>query len=400
MTERVVIVGAGQAAGVAAASLREQGYGGAIAIVGEEAFPPYQRPPLSKNFLAGQMNAEQLLLKPEKFYAERNVDLKLGTRVEAIERDAMHVRLRGGETLPYSKLLLATGSRPRKLSVPGADIAGVHYLRTLADVQAIRADMAAGRHAVVIGAGYIGLEAAAVAAKAGMSVVVLEAAERILGRVSGPIVADFFAGAHRAQGVEIRCGIRVEALEGSARVASVVCSDGAVAADLVIVGIGIEPNVELAAEAGLTCDNGIVVDEFTRTSDPNIHAAGDCSNHPNALLGARMRLESVQNAIDQARAAASNLAGKARAYTELPWFWSNQYDMRLQIAGLSQGHDATLMRGSPPAGAFSVMYLRAGKLIAVDTVNAPRDHLAIRKLLAAGGEVDAERFVDPAVAIG
>jgi 3-phenylpropionate/trans-cinnamate dioxygenase ferredoxin reductase subunit len=400
MSERVVIVGAGQAAGVAAASLREQGYGGAIAIVGEEAFPPYQRPPLSKNFLAGQMKAEQLLLKPEKFYAERNVDLKLGTRVEAIERGAMQLRLRGGETLPYSKLLLATGSRPRKLSVPGTELAGVHYLRTLADVEAIRADMAPRKRAVVIGAGYIGLEAAAVAAKAGMSVVVLEAAERILGRVSGPIVADFFARAHRAQGVDIRCGIRVQALEGSARVEAVVCSDGTVLADLVIIGVGIEPNVELAAEAGLACDNGIVVDEFTRTSDPNIHAAGDCSNHPNALVGARMRLESVQNAIDQARAAASNLAGKERAYAELPWFWSNQYDMRLQIVGLSQGHDATLMRGSPGAPPFSVMYLRAGKLIAVDTVNAPRDHLAFRKLLAAGGEVDAERFVDPAVAIG
>ncbi|MPZ42922.1 MAG: pyridine nucleotide-disulfide oxidoreductase [Betaproteobacteria bacterium] len=400
MTERVVIVGAGQAAGVAAVTLREQGYGGAIAIVGEEAFAPYQRPPLSKHFLAGQMSAEQLLLKPEKFYAERNIELKLGTRVDAIERDVMRVRFNGGETLAYSKLLLATGSRPRKLSVPGADLAGVHYLRTLADVQAIRADMAAGKRAVVIGAGYIGLEAAAVAAKAGMNVVVLEAAERILGRVSGPIVADFFAEAHRAQGAEIHCGMRIEALEGSARVASVVCNEGPVAADLVIVGIGIDPNVELAAEAGLACDNGIVVDEFTRTADPNIHAAGDCSNHPNALLGARMRLESVQNAIDQARAAASNLAGKERAYAELPWFWSNQYDLRLQIAGLSQGHDGTLMRGSPAARAFSVMYLRAGRLIAVDTVNAPRDHLAFRKLLAAGGEADAQRLVDPAVAIG
>jgi 3-phenylpropionate/trans-cinnamate dioxygenase ferredoxin reductase component len=400
MTERIVIVGAGQAAGVAAASLREQGYGDAITIVGEERFPPYQRPPLSKNFLAGQMSAEQVLLKPEKFYAERNIELKLGARVEAIEREAMRVHLHGGETISYSKLLLATGSRPRKLCVPGADLAGAHYLRTLADVEAIRADMAPGKRAVVIGAGYIGLEAAAVAAKAGLNVVVLEAAERILGRVSGPVVADFFAEAHRAQGVEIRCEMRIQALEGSARVASVVCSHGPVPADLVIIGVGIEPNVELAAEAGLACDNGIVVDEFTRTADPNIHAAGDCTNHPNALLGARLRLESVQNAIDQARAAASNMCGKERAYGELPWFWSNQYDLRLQIASLSQGHDATLMRGSPAARAFSVMHLRDGKLIAVDTVNAPRDHLAFRKLIAACGDVDAQRLVDPAVAVG
>jgi 3-phenylpropionate/trans-cinnamate dioxygenase ferredoxin reductase subunit len=399
MTERIVIVGAGQAAGVAAATLREQGYGGAITIVGEERFPPYQRPPLSKNFLAGQMSAGQVLLKQEKFYAEKAIELKLGTRVEAIERDAMRVRLGGGETLDYTKLLLATGSRPRKLSVPGVELAGVHYLRTIADVEAIRADMAPGKRAVVIGAGYIGLEAAAVAAKAGMNVVVLEAAERILGRVSGRVVADFFAAAHRAEGVEIRCATRIEALEGSARVASVVCNEGPVVADVVIVGVGIEPNVELAAEAGLACDNGIIVDEFTRTADANIHAAGDCSNHPNALLGARVRLESVQNAVDQARAAASNLAGKQRAYAELPWFWSNQYDLRLQIAGMSQGHDETLMRGSPAARAFSVMYLRAGKLIAVDTVNAPRDHLAFRKLIAAGGDIDAQRLVDPAVAL-
>jgi 3-phenylpropionate/trans-cinnamate dioxygenase ferredoxin reductase subunit len=399
MTDRIVIVGAGQSAGVAAIGLREQGYSGAITVVGEERSAPYQRPPLSKNFLAGQMSAEQLLLKPEKFYAEKSIELRLGTRVEAIERDAMRVRLAGGETLAYTQLLLATGSRPRKLAVPGADRAGVHYLRTLADVEAIRADMAPGRRAVVIGAGYIGLEAAAVAVKAGMQVTVLEAAERILGRVAGPVVAEFFAATHRAQGAEIRCGVHVEALEGSPRVNAVVCSDGPVAADLVIVGVGIEPNVELASAAGLACDNGIVVDEFTRTQDPNIHASGDCTNHPNALLGARLRLESVQNAIDQARAAASNLCGKARAYAELPWFWSNQYDLRLQIAGLSQGHDETLLRGSPSAGPFSVMYLRGGRLIAVDTVNAPRDHLAFRKLLAAGGEVDAQRLADPAVAI-
>lgn len=399
MTERIVIVGAGHAGGVAAMTLREQGYGGAIVIVGEEGCAPYQRPPLSKNFLTGEMSAEQLLLKPEKFYAERAVEARFGVRVEAIERAAMRVRLHDGETLAYSKLLLATGSRPRRLSVPGADLAGVHYLRTLADAAAIRADMARGRRAVVIGAGYIGLEAAAAAARAGMRVVVLEAAERILGRVSGRAVAEFFAATHRAQGVEVRCGVRIEALEGSARVAAVVGNEGPVEADLVIVGIGIEPNVELAADAGLVCDNGIVVDEFTRTGDPNIHAAGDCSNHPNALLGARLRLESVQNAIDQARVAASNLAGNARAYAELPWFWSNQYDLRLQIAGLSQGHDETLLRGNPAAAPFSIMYLRAGRVIAVDTVNAPRDHLAFRKLLAAGAPIDARRLVDPAVAV-
>ena len=399
MTERIVIVGAGHAAGVAAASLREQGYGGGIVMVGEEGLPPYQRPPLSKEYLAGQMPPERLLLKPEKFYAERAIELRLGVRVEAIECGSMQLQLAGGETLGYSRLLLATGSRPRKLAVPGANLAGVHYLRTAADVAAIRADMAPSARAVVIGAGYIGLEAAAVAVKAGMQVSVLEAADRILGRVSGAAVAEFFAEAHRAQGVDVRCGVRIEALEGSGRVEAVATSDGPVAADLVVIGVGIEPNVGIAAAAGLACDNGIVVDEFTRTSDANIHAAGDCTNHPNAVLGARVRLESVQNAVDQARAAASNLCGKPRAYAELPWFWSNQYDLRLQIAGLSQGHDGTLVRGSPAARSFSVMYLREGRLIAVDTVNAPREHLAFRKLIAGGGEVDAARLVDANVAL-
>lgn len=310
------------------------------------------------------------------------------------------MRLGGAESFAYSKLLLTTGSRPRKLAVPGVELAGVHYVRTLADADAIRADMAPGKRAVVIGGGYIGLEVAAVTAAAGMKVCVLEAAERVLGRVSGPLVADYMTGVHRDHGVEVRCGVRIEALEGSGRVAAVACSDGPVAADLVVIGVGIEPNVELAAQAGLACDNGIVVDEYTRTADPNIHAAGDCTNHPNPLLGVRLRLESVQNAVDQARVAAANLCGKERAYAELPWFWSNQYDVRLQIAGLSQGHDEAIVRGSPAERSFSVMYSKGGRLIAVDTVNAPRDHLAFRKLLAGGADLDARRFADPAVPIG
>ena len=399
MADPIVIVGAGHAAGVAAASLRDQGHVDGIVMIGDESVPPYQRPPLSKEFLAGQMPPERLLLKPEKFYTERGVTLKLGTRVEAIEREPMRLRLGSGETLGYAKLLLATGSRPRKLAIPGTDLAGVHYLRSLADVEAIRADLVPGGRAVVIGAGYIGLEAAAVAAKAGLQVTVLEAADRILGRVSGPVVAEFFAQVHREQGVDVRCSVRVEALEGSGRIEAVMCSEGRISADLVVIGVGIDPNVELAAAAGLACDNGIVVDEFTRTSDAAIHAAGDCTNHPNALLGSRLRLESVQNAVDQARVAAANLCGKPRAYAELPWFWSNQYDLRLQIAGLSQGHDRVLVRGSPSGRSFSVLYVRGGRLIAADTVNAPRDHLALRKLIAAGGETEVERLVDAAVAI-
>lgn len=397
MTERVVVVGAGQSAGVAVASLREHGCTKEIVVVGEEAFGPYQRPPLSKNFLAGQMAAEQLQLKPAKFYEERNVAFRLNTRVQRIDRAAMRVILADGDSIAYSTLLLATGSRARRLPVPGSGLGGVHYLRTIADVEGIKADMIPGRKLVVIGGGYIGLEAAAVAIKAGVAVTVLEAAPRILNRVSGIETSRFFDDEHRRQGVEIRCGTGVEALEGTDRVSAVIAGGTRVPADFVIVGVGIEPAVELAADAGLACDNGIVVDGFARTADERIYAAGDCTNHPNKLLGCRLRLESVQNAVDQARLAASNICGKPLEYGELPWFWSNQYDLRLQIAGLSQGHDRTVVRGDPAARNFSVMYLREGRLIAADTVGAPRDHLAFRKLIVAGGAIDADRLTDPAV---
>lgn len=396
MSERIVIVGAGHSAGVAVASLREHGYTGEIVVVGEEAHGPYQRPPLSKNFLAGQMSVEQLQLKPAKFYQERAVQFRLNTRVDRIDRERREVSL-SGESLAYSKLLLATGSRVRRLDVPGATLPGIHYLRTIPDVEAIRAQMSPDKRLVVVGGGYIGLEAAAIAVKAGLKVTVLEAARRILSRVSGPPTAQFFAEEHARQGVEIRCDAGVQAMEGKDHVSAVVSSRGPVEADLVIVGVGIEPNVELAAAAGLACDNGIVVDQFTRTADEHIHAAGDCTSHPNPLLDRRLRLESVQNAVDQARAAASNMCGKPLAYGELPWFWSNQYDLRLQIAGLSQGYDEAVVRGDPAARTFSVMYLRRGKLIAADTVSAPREHLAFRKLIAAGGDVDVAKLADTSV---
>jgi 3-phenylpropionate/trans-cinnamate dioxygenase ferredoxin reductase subunit len=397
MSERIVIVGAGHSAGIAVTSLRENGYAGEIVVIGEEAYRPYQRPPLSKNFLAGQMAVEQLQLKPEKFYADRSVTFRLNTRVARIDRAARTVSLGDGSSLSYSLLLLATGSRPRRLTAPGAELAGVHYLRTIQDVEGIKADMAPGKRLVVVGGGYIGLEAAAVAVKAGLSVTVLEAAPRILARVSGPQTSAFFAEEHGRQGVDVRCDTAVVGLEGDGRVAAVATSAGTVPADLVIVGVGIEPVCELAADAGLACDNGIVVDERARTADEFIYAAGDCTNHPNALLGRRLRLESVQNAVDQARVAAANMCGKEATYSELPWFWSNQYDLRLQIAGLSQGHDAAVMRGDPATRNFSVMYLQGNRLLAADTVGSPKDHLALRKLIAAGGDFDAARFADPAV---
>ena len=399
MSERIVIVGGGQAAGVAAASLRENGYGAEVVLVADEPYAPYQRPPLSKSFLAGEMRAEQLQLKPAKFYEERAISLRLRTRVASIDRGAKRAVLEDGTRIEYSKLLLATGSRPRRLTLPGVTLAGVHYLRTLDDVEAIRRDLAAGKCLAVIGGGYIGLEAAAVGVKAGMAVTVLEAGPRILNRVSGPPTAEFVAEAHRSQGADIRCNACVEAIEGAERVRAVATSEGRVPADLVIIGVGIEPITELASAAGLACDNGIVVDEYTRTADPDIHAAGDCTNHPNARLGRRLRLESVQNAVDQARVAAANLCGKPQAYAELPWFWSNQYDLRLQIAGLSQGYDEVFLRGEPASRSFSVLYVCEGRLVAADTINAPRDHLALRKLIASAAAVEPKRLSDPAVPI-
>jgi 3-phenylpropionate/trans-cinnamate dioxygenase ferredoxin reductase subunit len=397
MAKGVIIIGGGQAGGVAAASLREQAYPGDITLLTDEPRLPYQRPPLSKNYLAGQMSAQQVLLKTEAFYAEKSIGVRTDTRVRSIDRARCCVRLSDGRELEYEALLLATGARPRTIELPGASLAGVFYLRTLADVDAIRARMAADKRLVIIGGGYIGLEVAAIARQAGLKVTVLEGAERILGRVTGETIADFVAQAHRSRGVDIQCGIRVQGFNGANQIESVACAHAQFPADLVVVGIGVLPNSELAAEAGLATDNGIVVDEYCRTQDPRIFAAGDCTNHPNGLLGRRVRLESVQNAVDQARAAAANICGTAKTYRELPWFWSNQYDLRVQMAGLSQGHDRTLLRGDTAQTSFSVLYLRAGALIAADTVNAPREHLALRKLIAHGAPVDAATLTDPSV---
>jgi 3-phenylpropionate/trans-cinnamate dioxygenase ferredoxin reductase subunit len=313
MTGAVVIVGGGQAGGVAAASLREQGHTGTITLVAEEPRLPYQRPPLSKTYLAGQMSAAQIELKPAKFYAEKSIEIISATRATAIDRNQRKLALDNGKTLDYDQLLLATGARPRPTDLPGATLPGVHYLRTIADVDAIRSRMGQNRSLVIVGGGYIGLEVAAIARQAGLKVTVLESAERILGRVTGTTIADFIAQTHRSRGVDIRCGVSVNAFSGTNQIEAVVCADATYPADLVVIGIGVLPNVELAAAAELKCDNGIVVDAYCRTEDPHIYAAGDCTNHPNEFLGRRLRLESVQNALEQARAAAATLAGFARS---------------------------------------------------------------------------------------
>ncbi|HEX7237194.1 MAG TPA: FAD-dependent oxidoreductase [Gammaproteobacteria bacterium] len=383
MSDHLVIVGGGQAAAQAVQSLRQQSFAGAITLLCDEPYPPYQRPPLSKKYFAGELARERLLLRPPAFYAEKGVTLELGARAEQIDPTARRVTLRDGRSLAYDRLLLATGSRARALPVPGVDLPGVHYLRTITDVDAILASLAPGARVLLIGAGYIGLEVAASARQRGFEVTVLEAADRVMSRAVSTEVSAFYEACHRAAGVAIHCGALVKAIHGAARVAAVETSDGRqFSCDVVIVGIGIEPNVELAARAGLECSNGIVVDECARTADPNIVAAGDCTNHPHPLLERRVRLESVPNAIHQAKVAAASLLGTPTPYSEVPWFWSDQYDLKLQIAGLSTGYDQVVLRGDPAARSFAAFYLRAGQLLAVDAVNSPREFIAGKKLVA------------------
>lgn len=393
----VVIAGAGQAAAQLAFSLRAEGYGGPITIVGDEPYPPYQRPPLSKKFLMGEMDEERLLIRPEAWYAQAGVTLRLGRRVTAIDRALKHAVLDDGTALGYDMLALTTGSRVRKLTVPGAGHKAIHYLRGIDDVNAIRAGFQKGRHLAVIGAGYIGLEVAAVAARSGLQVTVIEAMSRCLQRVTSPPVSAFFQSVHEAEGVTFRFGTSVQGFSDASGRLTVETSAGPLAADLAVAGIGILPEVELASAAGLAADNGITVDEFGRTLDSAIYAAGDCTNHPNALLGRRVRLESVQNAIDQAKAAAAAMAGKPRPYAEVPWFWSDQYDLKLQTAGLFAPDDQIVLRGAPQSRKFAAFYLRGGVVAAVDAVNAAPEYLTGRQWIAKGVRPDPAGLGDPAV---
>jgi 3-phenylpropionate/trans-cinnamate dioxygenase ferredoxin reductase subunit len=392
-----VIVGASHASVQAIDTLRREGHKGAIVLVGDEPHPPYNRPPLSKKFLAGELDKERLPLRGAQFYQQADVRLRLGTRVTAIDRSGGRVRLSDGDELRYGKLLLCVGSRPRLLEVPGAQLAGIHYLRTIADVEAIRAGLAGGRRLVVVGAGYIGLEAAATARHLGLDVTVLEMADRPLNRVVAPAMSEFFMRRHEHEGVRILCKRSVSAFVGTDRVAAVVSDGQEYPADLVIVGAGILPDVTLAAAAGLRCENGIWVDERCRTSDPDIYAAGDCTNHPSVRYGRRVRLESVDNAVEQAKTAAANICGREARHEHVPWFWSDQYDIRLQIAGLSQGYDQAVMRGDPESGRFGLYYLAAGELLAVDAVNSPKDFMTGKKWIGERKHLDPDKLADEAV---
>ncbi|MDO8290572.1 MAG: FAD-dependent oxidoreductase [Parvibaculum sp.] len=396
----IVIIGAGQAASQAVVSLRAEGYEGRITLIGDEAEPPYQRPPLSKKFLAGEIGFDRVELKPAEFYAGANCALMLSTRVSAIDAAAKTVATSDGKLIPYTKLLIATGSRVREINVPGFDLEGVHYLRSVGDVHDIQSHFKAGAKLVVVGGGYIGLEVAAVAKKNGIAVTVLETADRVLARVVDPIVSKFYERIHRAAGVVIETGVTVVGFEGKdGKVTGVDSGDGKIfPCDFVVVGIGIIPNTELAVNAGITVDNGIVVDEMTRTSDENIFAAGDCTNHPNGIFDRRLRLESVQNAIEQGKTAAAAMMGKDKPYNQVPWFWSDQYDLKLQIAGLSQGYTQAVTRGHPETdNNFAVFYLKDGVLIAVDAVNRPPEFMMSKLLIAQHAKLDPARLADESI---
>ena len=391
----VIIVGAGHGAGQVVASLRQKKYDGRIHLIGEESWYPYQRPPLSKKFLAGELPAERLYFKPQSFYDEPNVDVSLNTRVTSIDPAARSVTTNHGDTLPYDHLVLATGSRARRLDTPGVDLGGVHYLRGIDDVNAIRSALDDAANVTVIGAGYIGLEVAAVAASLGRKVTVVEMEDRVMSRVVSPELSNFYQDVHRGEGVELMLSTGVQGFQGDGRVDGVLLDSGDVLpTDLVVIGIGILPNMELAADAGLKTGNGIIVDDHCRTSDPAIFAIGDCTWHPNAVLGADLRLESVHNALEQAKTAAANICGEDVTYAQVPWFWSDQYDLKLQIAGLSQGYDQVVFRGDPADRAFACLYLKDGVLISVDAINSPKDFVQAKPLIAAHAKIDTAMLAD------
>lgn len=394
----VVVVGAGQAGYNCAETLRQLGYEGDVTLLGEERHLPYQRPPLSKSYLLGETDAERLLYRPAAFYPQNRIAVRLGTRAKAIERAEKRLVLASGESLAYDALVLATGARVRRLSVPGAELDGVCYLRTIDDIDDIARRLAASRHVVVVGAGFIGLEFAAVAAKRRLAVTVLEAAERVMARVLPPVLSEFFAQLHRAHGVAVETAASVAAIDGAdGWVSGVRLADGRhYPADLVVAGIGVVPNVELAEAAGLACANGILVDADSRTADPAIYAIGDCAAYAHPFAGRPIRLESVQNAGDQARACAGHISGRPHPYTQVPWFWSDQYDSKLQMVGLALDCDRHIVRGDPASGKFSVWHFRGDQLRAVSAVGRALDYIHGRKLLEAGRSPTPEQAADEA----
>lgn len=398
---RVVIVGAGHAGGTAAALLRQYGYAGAITLLGDEPIAPYQRPPLSKAWLKGEANAESLALKPHSFYAEHDIDLRLDVKASAIDRAAKTVRLEGGETVPYDILILATGARARRLSLPGSDLKGLLELRTAADAETLKSAIGPGKTIAIVGGGYIGLEAAASSRALGADAVVIEVLPRVLARVASEPLSRFFQDYHRDRGVTFELGAGVAGFEGEGgHITGVRLSDGRlVACDAALIGVGAVPNEELAKDAGLDCANGVVVDLEARTSDPSIFAIGDVTNRPMPLYDRTHRLESVPNALEQAKQAACAIVGRPAPTGETPWFWSDQYDVKLQIAGVPFESDDILVRGDPAAAKFAVFHLKGDAIVAVEAVNAPPEFMMGKQLIATRRPVVREKLADPAVSM-
>ena len=395
--ENLVIVGAGQSAIQCITSLRKEDYPGLITLVGEEEHLPYQRPPLSKGFLEDTVSNERLYFKKLEFFIENKVRLKLGTKAEEIDIENNNIHLSDNTKLSFDKLVFATGSSVRKLDFPGKDLNSIHYLRGLDDALSIKKDLQTSQNIVVVGAGYIGLEVAAIAAKQNKSVTVIEMADRVMNRTVDPQISDYYLNLHQKNGVTFKFNISLKEIIGTNNPEKVVCSDGSeVAADMVVIGAGIMPNVELAENAGLSCDNGIVVNEFGKTDHADIYACGDCTNHPNKLLNKKIRLESVHNAMEQSKTVASSIINKSLAYNQIPWFWSDQYDHKLQIVGLSGDHDKVIMRGDMSEAKFMLFYTKDDKLIAVDAVNNSKEFLICKKLVANKVTIKPDEISNPA----
>ena len=380
--EELVIIGGGQAAIQCVASLRKEGYSGSITLVGEENHLPYQRPPLSKGFLSGATESDRLYLKKIEFFQENSIQLNLGVTANRIDRDNCIVNLSDGKSIGYDKLVLATGSRVRKLKFPGSDLEGINYLRGIDDAESLKEGLLKSKTLVIVGAGYIGLEVAAVATEFDTKITVIEMADRVMNRTVDPIISDYYQELHSKNGVDFILNESLEKVDGDKAVEQVICSGGSsIQADILVIGAGVIPNIELAEESELNCDNGISVNEYGQTEDSKIFACGDCTNHPNEKLNRRLRLESVHNAMEQSKTVATSVMGNRTAYNQIPWFWSDQYDHKLQIVGLSGDHDEVLIRGNQEESKFMLFYLKGEELIAVDAVNNPKEFLICRKLV-------------------
>jgi 3-phenylpropionate/trans-cinnamate dioxygenase ferredoxin reductase component len=390
-----VVIGAGQAGMQVCDSLRKSGYDGELILLGEEDSLPYQRPPLSKKFLTGDLDRDRLLFRPAAYFDKIAVDVRLRTQVESIDRAARQIVLGDGSTLAYTKLALTTGTRVRPLNCPGHELDNIYYVRTLTDSEMLLQRLASTERVAVIGGGFIGLEVAAVARELEKQATVIEAQERLMARAVSPVVSDFYAKLHRSRGVDVRCSSAVESIVESKQGLLVNLADGArIESDIVVAGIGVLPNSELAENCGLACNSGIVVDEYAQTSDPHIVAAGDCTMHFNGFLQREIRLESVQNAVDQAKVAAATLCGQPQAYRQVPWFWSDQYDVKLQMAGIGMPFDQYAVRGDLASQAFSVFYFRDNTFVGADSINRPAEHMACRKLLTQGTTLSVAQAQD------